>query len=366
MLILFWWMLCPIQKLWWWGLLFPFQKWGSGSPGSRVASLNRKAPENWGESSLSRGNAGSSVLWCYLKFSFSWDFPWRCGNKWLGEGGGEMNNTITPERLEMIPYVSSHLESQTGSVCSGEAEVSPEPPGQCRMLVGAHLEPWLLLWLLIASDTFAHSFRGELGVIYFHILLRKQAFHNQQNFIPHILKLKKTPLSQKTFSFIPLNRLHDPWTDLVCHTHLCTSEQIVLPPVIKCPLTSFQMYLTSFPFPAGLWSLFTWVQGLPSPVATEQFQEGWWAVLLWASLCIQGCVPVSRWAKTCRARLLGFSLEEFPHCFPYEAPQETIRAIQQNSEPRMFSYKKWSSFFLDSLLLPQGFLCPWIFFFSFF
>lgn len=52
-----------------------------------------------------------------------------------------MNNTITPERLEMIPYVSSHLERQTGSVCRGEAEVSPEPPGQCRTLVGAHLEP---------------------------------------------------------------------------------------------------------------------------------------------------------------------------------------------------------------------------------
>lgn len=216
----------------------------------------------------------------------------------------------------MIPYVSSHLEGQTGSVCSGEAEVSPEPPGQCRTLVGAHLEPWLLLWLLIASDTFACSFRGELGVIYFRILLRKQAFHNQQNHTTYPKIKKKTPLRPKTFSFIPLNRLHDPWKDLVCHTHLCTSEQIVLPPVIKCPLTSFQMYLISFPFPAGLWSLFTWVQGLPSPVATEQFREGWWAVVLWASLCIQGCVPVSRWAKACRVRLPGFSLEGVSSLLP--------------------------------------------------
>lgn len=64
--------------------------------------------------------------------------------------------------------------SQARSV--GEAQVSPESLGPGHGLAGTQLEPSFFLWSS-QPQTRAHSFGWKFGVIYFHILLRSQAFH---------------------------------------------------------------------------------------------------------------------------------------------------------------------------------------------
>ena len=95
--------------------------------------------------------------------------------------GVEMNHMITIERLAMsqtgfLTWRGPHALSVVEKLSQ-----SPEPGGQGPTFLGVHLEPWLLLR---HTGTLQGWVEGNL----FHILLRKQVFRNQQDFVPEILK----------------------------------------------------------------------------------------------------------------------------------------------------------------------------------
>lgn len=143
-----------------------------------------------------------------------------------------------------------------------------------------------------------------------------------------------------------MNNFHAPWMNLLCYTVLCTSEHTVIPPVIKCPLASFQSAESVF--------------------HCQQDFEVCLGASAWPSLpCGHRGIPgrlvggssrgVSGHTWMCTCEQVGWPAEwdspascwrEPPHFCPQEDPQETSKAILQNSKSGMFSHSKWSPLFL--------------------
>ena len=157
------------------GFFFPFQKPGVDHQGPLPQQESPRELE-WVISSLGQCWGLSDLV--LIEIPLSVRFSLKTLKQWLRCGNESHANSWKPCN---VSNRFSHLERPTCSVCGGEAEVSPEPPGQGPMFLGVHLEPWVLL-------RYAGTLQGWVEGNLFHIPLRKQAFRNQQDFVPDILK----------------------------------------------------------------------------------------------------------------------------------------------------------------------------------